>query len=247
MSQSCWIIAGATSTIAMAFARLVAKRGDQLILLARDSGKLAAIQADLRTRYNANVSALFFDAEKTMGHQIIADQCMRMAKHPINLLLAFGVMAPGAAIDHTQEQMLSVINSNFTGVASATHAFLPYFRKQKRGHILVLGSVAGDRGRPSNFDYGASKAALIPFFEGLRAAVYADNVTITVMKMGYIDTPMIQGKPGAGIAASPDACAKACLKAAEKGAPQKYFPWFWRWIMLAFKLMPRFVLRKLNV
>ncbi len=247
MSHSTWIIAGATSAIALQFAQITAKRGDQIILLARDQHKLTDIQNDLRIRYQCDVDYLLFDAEQFSTHADVTKNCMTLSKHPISLLLAFGVMNDGPASNHTAEEAIHITNANYTGVVSLCFHFLPYFKQQKQGHILVLGSVAGDRGRPSNFDYGAAKAALIPFCEGLRAALYADNVSVTVMKLGYIDTPMSYGKPGIFLAASPYDCAAACLKAAEKNVTEKYFPWFWRWIMLIFKLLPRFVLYRLKV
>ncbi len=247
MNRSCWIIAGATSAIAIRFAQLIAKCGDQLILLGRDHEKLSATQKDLQIRYNIIVDTISFDAEKTSEHQEIATRCMQIAKYPINLLVAFGLMLPGLSADHSQADVVKVININFTSVASITFSFLSYFRTQKQGHILILGSVAGDRGRPSNFDYGAAKTALETFYEGLRASLIHDNVSVTVMKLGYIDTPMTYGKAGYFLAVSPERCAEACLIAAENKVAVKYFPWFWRWIMLIFKLMPRFILYRIKV
>jgi decaprenylphospho-beta-D-erythro-pentofuranosid-2-ulose 2-reductase len=245
--NSCWIIAGAASAIAIRFAHQVAQTGDQVILLGRDLKKLSAIQADIILRYAADVDIIFFDAEKSESHQAVADSCMQLAKHPVSLLIAFGVMLPGMSVTHSQRDAVKVIDANFTGAASITYSFLPYLQAQKQCHILVLGSVAGDRGRPANFDYGAAKSALNVFYEGLRAALYSDGVSVTVMKLGYIDTPMTYGKSGFFLAASPDACAAACLKAAMRKTPVKYFPWFWRWIMLIFKSMPRIILQRLKV
>jgi short-subunit dehydrogenase len=245
--SSTWIIAGATSAIALQFSQITAHRGDQIILLARDKNKLTEIQNDLRVRYQCDVDYFLFDAEQFSDHVEIAKKCMNSAKHPISLLLAFGVMLDAPAGNHTAAEALRITNANYTGVVSVCFAFLPYFKQQKQGHILVLGSVAGDRGRASNFDYGAAKAALIPFCEGLRASLYADNVSVTVMKLGFIDTQMSYGKPGIFLAASPQACAAACLKAAEKKVAEKYFPWFWRWIMLIFKSLPRNIMYRLKV
>lgn len=247
MTRQCWIIAGATSTIALQFAQITAKRGDQIILLARDKNKLADIQHDLRVRYQCDVDYLLFDAEQFSDHAEIVKNCMNRAKHPISLLLAFGVMLDAPAANHTAAEAIHITDANYTGVVSLCFHFLPHFKQQKQGHIVVLGSVAGDRGRSSNFDYGAAKAALVPFCEGLRASLHADNVSVTLMKLGFIDTPMIYGKPGIFLAASPQDCAAACLKAAEKKVAEKYFPWFWRWIMLIFKRLPRFVLYRLTI
>lgn len=245
--KQCWIIAGAASAIAANFARLVAERGDQVILLGRDLEKLSDMQSDLCVRYQATVDYLAFDALKTETHADIAKTCMALAKHPSALFIAFGVMAPGFAATHTAEQALTVVNTNFTGVVSLTYAFLPYFKEQKQGSIVVLGSVAGDRGRASHFDYGAAKAALVPFCEGLRASLLSDHVSVTLMKMGYIDTPMTYGKPGIFLAADPLDCARACLKAADQKVALRYFPWFWRWIMFIVKMIPQRIWVRMKV
>ncbi|PIZ04156.1 MAG: short-chain dehydrogenase [Gammaproteobacteria bacterium CG_4_10_14_0_8_um_filter_38_16] len=247
MTQKCWIIAGATSAIATCFAHIAAKKGDQLILLGRDLEKLTAIQNDLQVRYRADVSFFAFDALKTDEHEAIAVSCLQCATHPISLLVAFGAMISGSASTHSRAEMLTTIDTNFTGAVSITGAFLPFFKKQKQGHILFLGSVAGDRGRASNFDYGSAKAALVPFCDGLRATLRNDHVSVTLMKMGYIDTPMIYGKPGVFLVAKPMDCARACWHAAENKVAMRYFPWFWRWIMLIFKMIPRFVMSRINV
>lgn len=246
MTKNCWIIAGATSTIAMRFAAEVSKNGHHVILLGRNLEKLALIQSDLRVRYAAHVDYLFFDAVKTDEHESIAKTCIELAKEPINLLIAFGAMFPGMPSDNSHAQAVTTVEANFTGVVSTIFALMPYFKQQKKGHIVILGSVAGDRGRASNFIYGSAKAALIPFCDGLRATLLSDNVSVTLMKLGFIDTPLTYGKPGVFLAATPEDCARACLRAAQKKSVEKYFPWFWRWIMWIFKCMPRFLLYRMK-
>ncbi|OGT44055.1 MAG: hypothetical protein A3F13_02290 [Gammaproteobacteria bacterium RIFCSPHIGHO2_12_FULL_40_19] len=247
MGQVCWIIAGATSAIAMRFAQVVAMQGDQLILLGRDDKKLAAIQADLQIRYAVSVDYLFFDAVKTELHSSIANACIQLAKGPIHLFIAVGLMIPGESIAHSANEAATMINANLTSAVSLSFAFLPHFQAQKQGEILVLGSVAGDRGRPPNFDYGAAKAGLATFCEGLRGALMPDNVSVTLMKLGYIDTPMTYGKKGLFPAASPLACAQACLRAAKKKLAIVYYPSFWQWIMFIFKRLPQFILYRFKV
>ena len=247
MNRSCWIIAGATSAIAIRFAHRVAMEGHQIILLGRDSQKLSAIQADLQIRYDIMVDYLIFDAIKTDQHSSIVNACIQLAKAPVNLLVAFGLMIPGASITHSAVEAIMSINANFTGVVSLLFAFLPHFQAQKQGEIVVLGSVAGDRGRPINFDYGAAKAGLAIFCEGLRGALIPDNVSVTLMKLGYIDTPMTYGKNGLFPAATPTDCADACLRASNKKLSIVYYPVFWRWIMAIFKLLPQFILYRFKV
>lgn len=246
MTKKCWIIVGASSAIATRFAHVVAKTQNQIILLGRDLKKLGDIQNDLRIRYSATVDCIEFDGLQTDAHQRIAQSCMALANNPISLFIAFGMMGDGPAITHTQLQALTVINSNFTGVVSVVYAFLSFLQKQKQGEIVILGSVAGERGRASNFDYGAAKSALAVFCEGLSVALYQNNISVTLMKLGYIDTPMTYNKPGVFLAADPHDCAEACLKAADQKVFTRYFPWFWRWIMFIVKLIPQRVMLKLK-
>lgn len=247
MTKQCWIIVGATSAIAQAFAQLMAKKNHDLILLARDEEKLITIKNDLTTRYAITVHIMLFDAMKCDQHESLAKSCHALTPHPIRLFVAFGVMKAAPAISHSVKEVVDVIQTNFVGVASIIFSFVPYFQQQQSGHIIVLGSVAGDRGRPANFDYGAAKAALVSFCEGLSASLANDHVNVTLMKLGYIDTPMSFGKTGMFLAASPQACAMACYRAALKKKSISYFPAFWWWIMLIFKRIPIFLLRRLKV
>ena len=159
MSKVCWIIAGATSSIAAQFALIAAERGDQIILLARDAQKMAAIAADLEVRHHAMVDYLVFDALAFETHAAIAETVMMLAQHPINLLVAFGVMS---------ENKVEAAQVNFTAVVSVCDVFVPYFQAQNRGSITIIGSVSGDRARAKHFTYSAAKAALVPFCEGLQ-------------------------------------------------------------------------------
>lgn len=246
MTKSCWIIAGATSAIAMRFAHVVAMQGDQLILLGRDEKKLSAIQADLKIRYHVSVDYLLFDAAMTDQHVLIADACVQLAKHPFNVFVAFGLMIPGLSLEHSSDEAVTIITANFTGAVSLLFAFVPHLQAQKQGKIVVLGSVSGDRGRPPIFDYGSAKAGLATFCEGLRGALMPYHVSVTLMKLGYIDTPMTYGKKVLFPPADPMDCARACFDAANKKSAIVYYPGYWRWVMAIFKMLPQFVLYQLK-
>lgn len=247
MNNTCWIIAGATSTIAKQFSRTVAKKGHDLILLARDEEKLAAEAADLRIRYNINVDHLIFDATDFKSHESIVHRCAQLTNKPMNVLIAFGYMPIKDSLDCSIQDAIRTVEVNYAGAAIFALACMPVLIKQPSSQILVLGSVAGDRGRASNFIYGSAKAGLEQFCEGLRAALHGTKVSVTFMRLGYIDTPLTYGKPGYFLAASPEACAKACFLASNRHVSARYFPWFWRWIMLIFKWLPRPVFNRLKV
>lgn len=247
MDKACWVIAGATSTIAKYFARTVASRGHDLILLARDEKKLQAQVADLKIRYPINVNYLIFDAEKFDSHENVIKDCVNLTEKPLNVLIAFGYMPIKDSLDCEISDAVRTMQVNYIGAAIFALACVPHLKKQSTGQLLILGSVAGDRGRASNFVYGSAKAGLEQLCEGLRAALHGTNVSVTLMRLGFIDTPLTYGKPGYFLAASPESCATACFSAANRGVSARYFPWFWRWIMLIFKWLPRFVFNRLNV
>ena len=242
MDKSCWIIAGATSAIAHQFAYVVAEQGHQVILLGRDQQKLHDIEMDLKIRFEGMVASVYFDAEKTDDHVAISKAVLEKVAHPISLFVAVGVMGFEAAINHSPNMAAKIMQTNLTGVVSLTYAFLPYFQQQKKGHLIFLGSVAGDRGRIPNFVYGAAKAGLATFCEGLRGALLPDGINVTLIKPGYIDTPMTYGMKKMFPAASPKSCAIACLLAASDNKSVVYFPRFWWWVMMIFKALPQSIL-----
>jgi decaprenylphospho-beta-D-erythro-pentofuranosid-2-ulose 2-reductase len=246
MSKYTWVIAGSTSAIAKAFAHLAASEGHDVILLARDEQKMAHQSADLSIRYQTRVASFIFNAENSADFEGIALSCFNESRYPLRLLFAFGWMPETPSIELSQSQAQITMQTNYNAAALLTLAFLPYL-KGIESKLVYLGSVAGDRGRPSNFMYGSAKAALQQFCEGLRASLSSAKISVTLMRLGFIDTPLSYGKPGYFLAASPQACANACMRAANKKRPAPYFPWFWRWIMLLFKWMPRVVFNKLKV
>lgn len=247
MNRKCWVIAGATSAIAKAFSRIVAEAGHDVILLGRDVDKLKSLEADLSIRYSATVNHLNFDAVDVDQHDAIAAACIALTDKPISVLIAFGYMPITDSLACPIENAQRTMQVNYNGAATLSLAFVPYLKEQKSSHLLVLGSVAGDRGRQSNFIYGSAKAGLEQFCEGLRAALHGTGISVTLMRLGYIDTPLTYGKPGYFLAASPEECARKCLSAANNRRAACYFPWFWRWIMLIFKWVPRFIFNRMKV
>lgn len=242
MDKSCWIIVGATSAIAHRFAHYVAKQGNQIILLGRDQLKLHDIAMDLNIRFEVSVDAMYFDAEKTDDFVSLVDNVIPKAHYPISIFIAFGLMGLENAIAHSPAMVAKIMQTNLTGAASITYAFLPYLQNQKKGDLIFLGSVAGDRGRIPNFVYGAAKAGLATFCEGLRGALLPQGINVTLMKPGYIDTPMTYGIKKIFPEASPESCAKACFDAAKKKQSVAYFPTFWWFVMMIFKFLPQSIL-----
>jgi len=247
VSGDTWIVLGASSGIARAFARLVAARGDGVVLTGRDRDDLEAMARDLRVRGAMQADVLQFDALDTAGHPGFARECRRLAPGKLNVFLAFATMPEQEAIDRDPSLAVHTIAAGFTGAVSVLHCLAPHLEDQQGGRIVALGSVAGDRGRRKNYVYGAAKAGLHTYLQGLRSHLFASGATVTTVKPGFVDTAMTFGRPGLFLVAAPEAVARAALAAAEKGREEIYAPFFWRFIMLIIKSIPERVMKKLNI
>lgn len=247
MSGETWVVLGASSAIARAFARLVARRGDGVILAGRDREDLDILAKDLALRGAASVHVLGFDALDTASHPDFARDCRRLAPGRLGVFLAFAYMEEQASVDAEPDLALATIGAGFTGAVSVLHRLAPPLEDQEGGHVIALGSVAGDRGRRKNYVYGATKAGLHAYLQGLRARLHRHGVTVTTVKPGFVDTAMTFGRPELFLVASPRAVAEAALKAALKGRDEIYAPWFWTPIMAVIKAIPERVMKRLDI
>ena len=143
--------------------------------------------------------------------------------------------------------MLRALDVNFSSGAALLTVVANRLERQRHGCIAVITSVAGDRGRQSNYVYGAAKAGLTTYLSGLRNRYAADGVRVLTVKAGIVDTRMSAGAPGAGLAASPGTVARAVVRAIAGGRDVVYVPWFWRWIMLVIRLIPERIFKKLKL
>jgi short-subunit dehydrogenase len=240
-----WLVVGASSAIARAFVRELARRGAAVTLAGRDLDDLQAIAADAGLR--GAPSALAFRCD-------VADASSRddlMAELPqdgsvLNVLLAVGNMPAQEAMDTDPALLSTMLATNYTGPVALLQALAARLEVQRAGRIVVIGSVAGDRGRRKNYLYGSAKAGLGLYADGLRARLYPAGVSVTLIKPGFVDTAMTWGLPGLFLVASPEQCARRMLDAADRGAPTAYVPFFWRYIMLVIRHIPAQVMKKLN-
>jgi decaprenylphospho-beta-D-erythro-pentofuranosid-2-ulose 2-reductase len=239
-----WLVLGASSSIARAFTRIAAESGADLILAGRDVADIERTASDACIRSGGRAEAHFFDAADGASH---ADFVAELPHRPFNVLLAFGLLHPQDAAERNPvlaEQMIAV---NFSGAVSILSLLTPRMVEQGEGAIVVLSSVAGDRGRPSNFIYGSAKAGLNAYLQGLRARVSGTGVSVTTVKAGFVDTPMTYGMPGLFLVASPEACARACLAYAARKRAVVYFPLFWRFVMMAIRAIPERLFQRLRL
>jgi decaprenylphospho-beta-D-erythro-pentofuranosid-2-ulose 2-reductase len=243
-----WIILGASSAIARSFACVAAAANANIVLAGRDRSDLAATAADLRVRFSARVDVADFDALSPDTHAAVLERARAFAApSTLNVFLAFGIMPGQAEIDENPALVQSVIDTNFTAAARFLQRAAPLFESQKAGRIVVLGSVAGDRGRLSNYVYGSAKAGLHAYLQGLRARLWRSGVTVTTVKPGPVDTAMTFGLGRLPLLASPDAVARLCFKAAMDGREVLYVPAPWRIIMAILRGIPEKIFKKLSI
>ena len=239
-----WLVLGASSSVARAFARVAAEAGGDLILAGRDILDIDRTAADARIRGGGRADVRAFDAADRASH---APFVAELPRRPFNVFLTFGLLVPQDSIDRAPALAEQVIAVNYLGAVSILSRLAPRMADEGRGAIVVLSSVAGDRGRPSNYVYGSAKAGLNAYLQGLRAAFSAKGISVTTVKPGFMDTAMTYGMPGMFLVASPEACARACLRFAAKGRNVVYFPAFWWLIMAIIKAIPEHVFKRLRL
>lgn len=241
-----WIILGASSALAQAFAHQIAQENCSILLTGRNTNELDSTAADLAIRYNNyNISTMLFDTRHADCYNDLQKHAAQLPR-PINLYVAIGSM-PDQQIMLSQTNVCAeMVLSTFTGVILAINGLVPLFQEQMGGSIVVLGSVAGDRGRKKNFLYGSAKAGLEAYCQGLGALLSAAKVKVLLVKPGVMDTPMTWGLKNPPLPiGDPEALAKACLRKAKKGGVL-YFPGFWKYIMLIIRHLPTVIFNRLN-
>ncbi len=235
------LVLGATSAIASAFCRTRAAAGARLVLVGRQESRLAAIAEDLKARGAAAVAVVATDLGDMTDAEVRFADLMRPLGPPDEVLLAYGVLGEQAAAEGSAEETRRIIDVNFTSAALWLQLAAKHLVADARPRTLVvIGSVAGDRGRQSNYVYGAAKAGLDAFAEGLAHRLHRTNVRVVTVKPGFVDTPMTAHLDRSGpLWAKPEAIADAIDRAVARGQRIVYAPWFWRPIMTAVRFAPR--------
>lgn len=242
------LIIGATSAIAEATARRFAAEGANLYLLGRNTEKLVAISSDLLIRGASSVDTAFFDANDFDSHQVLLEK----AKDKLGLfdvvLIAYGTLSDQKACEENPKKAMEEFSANATSMISILTALANIMEKQHHGTLAVISSVAGDRGRPSNYVYGTAKAAVTTFSEGLCARLHKHGVHVLTIKPGMVETPMTEGIDAPEILlAKPDQVAEDIVRAIEKKKDILYTPWFWRYVMLGIIHVPSKIFKKMSL
>jgi decaprenylphospho-beta-D-erythro-pentofuranosid-2-ulose 2-reductase len=243
------IVLGATSAIAEATARLYAAEGAELLLVARHGERLAAIAADLRVRGAARVETVTRDLARTDGVAAAFAGLIAVLGGVDHVLLAYGILGDQKAGASDAVRAQESLKVNFTSAAAWALVAAETLEQQGHGSLVVLGSVAGDRGRRANFIYGAAKSGLATLVEGIARRFANSGPRAVIVKPGPVITPMTEGFTSRkGLMwATPETVATIVRRAADRGGPVIYAPWFWRWIMLIIRLLPMPIFNRLDI
>ena len=241
------VIIGATSAIAEATARLYAARGARLFLVARNESRLDDIAADLRVRGSQEVLQATLDMNDVQGHASVIEQIWSSFGHVDVVLVAHGTLPDQAQCEVSVDVALKEFATNGTSTIALLTAMAPRFETQRGGTMAVISSVAGDRGRQSNYLYGAAKAAVTTFASGLRQRMAKVGVNVLTIKPGFVDTPMTRDFKKGALWAKPEAIARGIARAADRGRSVAYLPGFWLLIMLVIRHIPEFVFKRIKL
>ena len=241
------LIIGATSAIAQEVAKIYAAAGSQLILVARNSQKLQQVAQDLRVRGADNVEILSLDLTDNERYEEIVVTTDKLLGGIDIALIAHGTLPDQKACEASVNDTLQELQINLLSTVSLLTLLANYFEKQGSGCIAVISSVAGERGRQSNYVYGAAKGGLSIFLQGLRNRLCKAGVCVLTIKPGFVITPMTADFKKGFLWAQPRQVAEAIVTAIQKRKNVVYVPWFWRWIMLIIRNIPENIFKRMSL
>ncbi len=241
------LIVGATAAIAAATARLYAADGARLFLVARNAEHLASVADDLRARGATQAETFALDLNEIARHGEMLAAADAALGGLDAALIAYGTLSDQAACEASVDETLREWHTNATSTIALLTLLANDFERRRAGTIAVVTSVAGDRGRKTNYVYGAAKGALNVFVAGLRGRLAAADVRVVTVEPGFVDTPMTAHLPKNALYVSPDKVGADIHRAMQHGADVVYTPFFWRYIMLALKLVPERLFKRLSI
>jgi short-subunit dehydrogenase len=244
MSKTIMII-GAKSDIARAIAHKFASEGYNLQLLAREIDSLQKDMADLKIRYRTDVECFEFDVLDFKSHVGFVDALLVLPDVVISLV---GSLGDQYQSQNEWDACELVLDTNFSGPVSILNVLANKFEERRRGTIIGISSVAGDRGRQSNYMYGAAKAGFTAYLSGLRNRLSKSNVHVITVKPGFVNTSMTADMDlPERLTAKPEQAADDIYQAVFKKKNTLYTLWFWRYIMLIIKNIPEAIFKKLSL
>lgn len=241
------LIFGATSTIAQELQKLWASQGHSLILIARDKKALEAITQDLRVRSSAVVTAVYKDLLETDGADGFIEDLWRQHDGFDWVFMAHGILGHQREDEKSFQRTLEILKSNFISHVAFLTPIAQKMSKAKKGLIAVITSVGGERGKQSNYIYGAAKSGKIAFLSGLRNRLFFNHVQVIDLRLGFVDTKMTKDFKKGLLWISPKHAAALIHNAMEKRKDIAYIPGFWRLIMMIIRSIPESLFKKLKL
>lgn len=236
------LILGATSDIAIAMAHRFAREGRMLILAGRDMERLRGLAEDLGREHGAVCVPLAFDATRTEGHRAFYED---LDPRPGTVVCAFGELPDQMKAQQDPGLAMRSIMVNYAGAVSILELAAADLESRGEGRIVGISSVAGDRGRASNYIYGSAKAGFTAYLSGLRHRLYRSGVPVLTVKPGFVRTRMTEGLPlPAPLTATADQAAAAIIKAMHRKWNTVYVPGRWRWVMAMVRNLPEFIFKR---
>jgi NADP-dependent 3-hydroxy acid dehydrogenase YdfG len=249
MSQSARrvLVIGATSAIAEATCRRLAEAGDALFLVARSKERLTAVEDDLTLRGASRVGSAVLDVVDHAAHHAVVEEAASTLGGLDVVLVAHGILPDQRACQASAELTRHAFDVNAGSVMSLLTGVANRLEAQRQGTIVVLSSVAGDRGRGSNYVYGSAKAAVNTFLQGLRNRLHKSGVRVVTVKPGFVDSPMTRDFEKGLLWSQPDRIAAGIVRALDRPRDVVYLPWYWRWVMLVIRVIPERVFKRLSL
>ncbi len=241
------LIIGASSAIAHETAKYFAVEGAEFFLVGRSPQKLEIVRDDLIARGAKFATTFVMDANDTERHQMMLENAVESFGTLDVLFIAHGSLGDQKASQASVDDTMNELETNFLSAVSILTLAANYFEEQKRGVIAVISSVAGDRGRGSNYVYGSAMAAKTAFLQGLRNRLAKSNVTVLTIKPGPVDTPMTAHMKRSPTLADPAKVGEDIYKAMKKGQDVLYTPRYWRFIMLVIRNIPEFIFKRMSL
>ena len=241
------LIIGATSTIAEHCSKIWAQREDQLYLVARNEERLKRITADLKLLGAKEVFSHRMDLNDIEHHAGMLDTAVNVMGGIDTVLIAHGTLSNQKACEQSMEKALAEIKTNAISTISLLTHIANIFEVKRAGTIAVISSVAGDRGRASNYVYGSAKAMVTAFTSGLRQRLHKSNVAVITIKPGLVDTPMTSAFKKGLMMAKPAAVAATIVQAVDKKKNEVYVPTFWWPVMVIIRLLPSSIFKRTKI
>jgi len=239
------LILGATSEVALALADVLAEQSCELVLAARNVNRLNPVKSDLAIRFKASVTLAEFDAVNYATHLDFLKQVEPM---PDTVICFLGYMGEHTKALADWDECYRILATNYAGAVSILNIFANEFEKRKQGTLVGISSVAGERGRQSNYLYGSAKAGFTAYLSGLRNRLFKSNVHVLTVKPGFMQTRMLEGmKTPKFLTAQPRQAAIQIMRAIDKKKNTAYVFPIWKWVMLVISTIPEPIFKRLKL